>query len=114
MPNFTFSQLFTANQRGFDPLTSWQYRYNPYPRAACQLYCRSTTAGNVLSLYSGSTTIRQRSPVQAGGTAGVTPTAFTTEPDEWIAGANDLILIQLDEILGGTPTVDGIIKINPF
>lgn len=30
MPEFTFSQALTANQQGFDPLTSWQYRYAPY------------------------------------------------------------------------------------
>jgi len=112
--NFPFSQALTANQLGFDPLTSWQYRYVPYARAACTLLARATTNGVRLTLFTGSQCIQQRSPVQGGGTAGVTPSRLNTEPINWIATSGDLILSQYDEVLAGTPTVDGLYIINPM
>lgn len=112
MPQFPYSQALTANQLGFDPLTSWQYRYVP-SRSLVQLWVRSTTTGVRLTVYSGTTTIQQRAPVQGGGTIGVTPTNFTTQPIEWIAMPGDIILLQHDEVAGGTPTVDGVITVNP-
>lgn len=112
MPQFPYSQALTANQLGFDPLTSWQYRYIPWD-GYVQLFVRATTNGVRLTVFSGSTTIQQRAPVQGGGTAGVTPSSLNTEPIEWIASAGDLILLQHDEVLAGTPTVDGLIKVNP-
>lgn len=113
MPQFPYSQALTANQLGFDPLTSWQYRYLPW-RAGCQLLVRATTATVRLTVYSGSQTIQQRAPVQGGGTAGVTPSALNTEPIEWVGMAGDVILLQHDEVGGLTPTVDGLIKVNPI
>jgi hypothetical protein len=72
------------------------------------------TAGNVqATVYSGSETIQQRAPMQVGGTAGVTPAELTTPPIEWVAGAGDVLLLQIDETAGATPTVDGLIIINP-
>jgi len=112
MPQFPYSQALTANQLGFDPLTSWQYRYMPWT-GYVRLYVRATTTGVRLTVYSGSTTIQQRAPVQGGGTAGVTPSALNTEPIEWVASAGDLLLLQHDEVAGGTPTVDGLIKVDP-
>lgn len=112
MPNFIWSQALTANQQGFDPLTTWQFRYAPY-RCAVTVFVRATTTGVRLTGTSGSQTIKQRSPVQGGGTGGVTPTVFTTTPVQWIAEAGDLISLVHDEVLGGTPTVDGEIVIDP-
>lgn len=114
MPQFPFSQALTANQVGYDPLTNWQYRYLPW-RAQVQLLMRSTgAAANVQStVYSGSECIQQRAPMQAGGTAGVTPSTLNTQSIEWIAGAGDVLLLQIDETAGATPTVDGLIIINP-
>jgi len=117
MPDFPYSQALTANQLGFDPLTNWQYRQVPvqYARgAACRLIVRATTNGVRLTVYSGAMTIRQRSPVQGGGTAGVTPAELNTQPLTWIAQPGDFIALQHDEVLGGTPTVDGIITIEPL
>ena len=117
MPQFNFSQALTANQLGFDPLTSWQYRYVPMAYAAgaaVKLLARATTNGVRLTLFSGAQTIQQRSPVQGGGTAGVTPAELNTPPITWIAQPGDLILPQFDEVLAGTPTVDGIIIIEPL
>lgn len=112
MPQFPYSQALTANQLGFDPLTNWQYRYMPWD-AYVKLLVRATTVGVRLTVYSGSTTIQQRAPVQGGGTAGTTPSELNTAPIEWIAQAGDIILLQHDEVLAGTPTVDGLIIANP-
>jgi hypothetical protein len=114
MPQFPFSQALTANQKGYDPLSTWQYRYLPW-RAHVRLFLRTTgAAGNVqATVYSGSETIQQRSPMQVGGTAGVTPSELNTQPIEWVAGAGDVLLMQIDETAGATPTVDGLIIINP-
>lgn len=112
MPEFTFSQALTANQQGFDPLTSWQYRYAPY-RAAVTVISRATGVSVRATYSSGSMTVKQKSIVQGGGTAGVTPTPFTTQPTQWICDAGDLLSLTFDEVGGLTPTVDGIIIIDP-
>lgn len=114
MPQFAFSQALTANQKNFDPLAGWQYRYLPW-RAHVQLFLRTTgAAGNVtFQVFSGSETIQQRSPMQVGGTAGVTPSALNTQPIEWVAAPGDVMLTLIDENAGATPTVDGLIIINP-
>jgi photosystem II stability/assembly factor-like uncharacterized protein len=114
MPQFPFSFALAANEKGHDPLTSWQYRYLPF-RAAVQLLLRTTgAAGNVTaSVSSGSETIQQRAPVQVGGTAGVTPSVLNTQPIEWVAGAGDVLMVSVDENAGATPTVDGLIIVNP-
>lgn len=113
MPNFTYSQALTANQQGFDPLTNWQYRYAPY-RCLVTHLVRATTTGVRITVSSGSTTVQQKSPVQGGGTAGTTPTVFTTHPLQWVAEGGDLISLSHDEVLAGTPTVDGVVSLDPI
>jgi hypothetical protein len=85
----------------------------PWP-ASVLLLLRSTTTGNRLTIFSGSETIQERTPVQSGGTAGVTPTEFTTAPVSFQAAAGDRLKLVIDEVAGGTPTVDGVIIINPI
>src|SRR5437879_12044453 len=77
MPQLRFSTTFTANQKGVNPIAGWQYEYVPWP-AQVILLMRSTTAGNQATIYSGSETIEERGPVQAGGTIGVTPAELNT------------------------------------
>lgn len=113
MPQFAFSTVFTANQLGVNPLSGWQYEYLPWP-AAVMLLVRSTTTGNRITIFSGSETIRERTPVQAGGTAGVTPSELNTPADSWQSAGGDRLKLVIDEVLGGTPTVDGIIVVNPL
>jgi hypothetical protein len=113
MPQFPFSQAMTANQLGFNPLAGWQYEYLPWP-ASVILLARSTTTGNRLTIYSGSETIQERTPVQGGGTAGTTPTEFTTAPVSFQAAAGDRLKLVIDEVLAGTPTIDGVIIVNPL
>jgi hypothetical protein len=113
MPQLVFSTLFTANQLGVNPISGWQYEYLPWP-ANIILLVRSTTTGSRITVYSGSETIQERSPVQAGGTIGVTPSELNTPAINWIAAAGDRIKLVIDEVSGGTPTVDGLIIANPL
>ena len=112
MPSFYFSTLMTANGVA-EPLTGWQYIYLPWP-AEVQVLMRSTLANVVQTISSGSETIVEESPVQAGGTIGVTPSALGTPVVGWHAAAGDLLKIRLRETAAGTPTIDGVIEVNPL
>lgn len=116
MPAFPYSQALTASQQGFNPLTGWQYEFVPaaWPRGAyCRVLARSTDVNVRLTIFSGSQTIQQRSPVQGGGTAGVTPTPLNTPVVEWIASPGDRLILTHDNTTAGTPTVDGILYVDP-
>lgn len=112
MPTFNFSILFVASTTR-NPLTGWQYEYLPWP-ANITLLVRSTTAGNVIVVTSGSETIVEESPVQAGGTIGVTPNPLNTSAYSWVGAAGDRLKASIREILAGTPTVDGVIEVTPL
>src|SRR2546427_10655929 len=101
-------QAMTANQRGLSIFSGWQYEYAPFA-STVKLIIRATTAGVLMALYSGSETIQESSPVQGGGTAGTAPSELNTAPQIWLAAARDRLKTKLDEVLGGTPTVDAII-----
>jgi hypothetical protein len=113
MPQLPFSSSLAANQLGFNPLSGWQYEYLPWP-ATIILLVRTTAVGINMTMYSGSETIQERSPVQAGGTAGVTPTEFTTAPLSFLAAAGDRLKLLLDNTTAGALTVDGVIIANPI
>lgn len=113
MPALPFSTAMTANQLGLNPVSGWQFEYVPWP-AAVSLLLRATTVGVRATIYSGSTTIQERANVQGGGTAGVTPSELNTTPVTWIANPGDRLKILADEVAGGTPTLDGIIRIEPL
>src|SRR5713226_6260239 len=113
MPQFVWSTLMTANQLGLNPLSGWQYEYLPWP-AQVLLLIRSTTVGNRLTVYSGSETIQERTPVQGGGTIGVTPSELNTPAISFQAAAGDRLKLVIDEVLAGTPTVDGVAIVNPI
>jgi len=112
MPDITFSQALTANQVGFRPLANWRFRRLPY-RALVSILLRATTVNARFSVLSGTTEVTQRSPVQGGGTAGVTPIAQTTPVFQFIAEAGDEIDLAIDEVAAGTPTVDGWVNAEP-
>lgn len=113
MPQLTFSQALTANQLGYNPLSGWQFEYLPWP-AAVKILMRATTTGARVTIYTGSQTIQERSPVQGGGTGGTTPTDFTTTPATFIAAAGDRLKLAIDEVAAGTPTVDGVVIAEPL
>lgn len=112
MPSFIWSQALTANGI-FRPLDGWQYQYLPWP-ARVEVLSRATALGVRQVFTSGSETIVEESPTQAGGTAGVTPSALNTPLQAWDAAMGDLLKINYRETLGATPTVDGIIEVTPL
>lgn len=117
MPALPFSNAMTANQLGFNPLAGWQFEYVPAAwaaGAAVKLLVRSTDVNTRMAVFTGSQTIQERAPIQGGGTAGVTPSELNTSPVTWIAGPGDRLKLAIDEVAGGTPTVDGIAVIEPI
>ena len=115
MPSFPFTVTLGASSLGTNPLAGWQYEYNPYEKAAVSLMVNTAgaSASVQLQVTSGSQTIQQRGPVQAGGTAGVTPSSLNTQPITWIAGKGDRLIVSLDETAAATPVVNGLIEIEP-
>ena len=117
MPSLIWSDALTANQLGQAPIAGWQFERVPTAfssGAYVAVLQRATTVGVRASYFSGSQNILQRSPVQGGGTAGNTPVTLTTPVIDWQSTPDDLLSILNDEILAGTPTVDGIITIEPL
>lgn len=115
MPQLVFSQALTANQLNFNPINAagWQYEFLPWP-ARCILLVRSSDTAERMTVYSGSETIQEKSPVQAGGTPGVTPSELNTPAVAWNGAARDRIKVVIDNTGAGTPTVDGVIIVNPL
>jgi hypothetical protein len=113
MPQFVFSTAMTASQLGLNPLSGWQYEYLPWP-ASVILLVRATTTSAKMTIFSGSETIQERVPVQGGGTAGVTPSELNTPAASFQAAAGDRLKLVIDETGGLTPTVDGVIIVNPL
>lgn len=117
MPALPFSQALAANQLGFNPLSGWQYEFVPaaYANGAVvQVLARATDANTRIQVSSGSQTIQERSPIQSGGTAGVTPSPLNTTPLTFVARPGDRLKLAIDEVAGGTPTVDGLVTIEPL
>ena len=119
MPEISFSDAMTANQTGLSLLEqrtsfpAWQFRFLPWP-AAVMVLIRATTTGVRLTIYTGSQTIKQRSFVQGGGTAGTTPSILNTNPITFTAAAGDYLQLIVDETAGGTPTVDWQVIVEPI
>lgn len=114
MPEFSFSQALTANQQNVNPLASgfWQWETPPWDYVA-KLVIRATTVGARVSIFNGPINVKQKSIIQGGGTAGVTPSELNTTPQYWEGNAGQRLQVILDEVAGGTPTVDATITIEP-
>lgn len=112
MPQLVFSTSLAANALAVNPISGWQYEYLPWP-AQIILLMRASAVGINATVYSGSETIQERSPVQAGGTAGTTPSELNTPAVSWIGAAGDRVKLVLDNTTAGAVTVDGVIIANP-
>jgi len=112
MPSFIFTQSVAAGAT-FNPLVGWQYQYLPWP-AEISVLARATAVAMVNVYTSGSETIVEESPTQAGGTAGVTPSPLNTPVQGWHAAAGDLLKLNYRNTSGGAITVDGIIEAVPM
>lgn len=119
MPMFTFGPTLAANALGTNPLVGWDYEFVPmaWPRGAAVSIRMNHTgaAGSVqATIKAGTTDILSRSPVQAGGTAGVLPSELNTSATVFRASPNDRLKILLDETAGATPVVNGTVEIEPL
>lgn len=117
MPSLPFSQALTANQLGYNPASGWQYEYVPVAwgrGAVVSLMVNCTDANARMQVSTGSQTIQERSQVQSGGTAGVTPSSLNTQPLTFVAAPGDRLKLAIDEVAGGTPTVNGLLQIEPL
>ena len=106
----------TANELGANPLAGWQYEFIPLQwgnGAVVKLMQRATTNNVRQTVFATSQTMVQRSPIQGGGTAWVTPSELNTAPDVFIAQPGDRLIIANDETGGAVATVDGIIIVEP-
>lgn len=112
MPSFIFSQSVGAGAT-FNPLVGWQYQYLPWP-AEISVLSRATAISMVNVFTSGSETIVEESPTQAGGTAGVTPSPLNTPVQGWHAAAGDLLKLNYRNTSGAAITIDGIIEAVPL
>lgn len=112
MPQLPFSTTLAANALAVNPISGWQYEYLPWP-AQVILLMRAVAIGVNATVYSGSETIQERSNVQAGGTAGTTPSELNTPAISWLAAAGDRLKVVLDNTTGAGIVVDGLIIANP-
>ena len=112
MPQLPFSTSLAANQLGVNPILGWQYEYLPYPSSVI-LLIRASAVGLLATVYSGSETIQERAVVQAGGTAGVTPSELNTAPVAWAGAGGDRLKVVVDNTTAGSVTIDGLIVVSP-
>ncbi|MEE8512907.1 MAG: hypothetical protein V3S36_09700 [Acidiferrobacterales bacterium] len=112
MPSFTFSQDIIAGGT-ITPLTGWQYEYLPWA-AEVTVLARAEGIDVVNTYTSGSETIVEESPVQAGGTIGVIPSPLNTPVQGWLAAAGDRLKLTYRNTSAGALFVDGIIEVTPL
>lgn len=112
MPSFTFTQSVAANAV-FNPLIGWQYEYLPWP-AEVQVLARAVDIGMVNTYTSGSETVVEESPVQAGGTIGVIPSPLNTPVQGWEAAGGDRLKLNYRNTTALAVQLEGIIEINPL
>ena len=111
MPTFRFSVAIPIGGT-VQPLTGWQYEYLPWP-AQCTVLAQVTADGILNVITSGSETITEESPVQAGGVKGVTPSPLNTPPDSWIAAAGDRLKLSYRNPTAGIVDLAGVIDVEP-
>jgi len=112
MPSFTFS--FDVPAGGTHrPLEGWQYEYLPWASEVTVL-SRSESVGMLAVFTSGSETIVEESPVQAGGTIGVIPSPLNTPVQGWNAAAGDRLKLSYRNTGGAAAFIDGIIEVTPL
>ena len=97
----------------FLPLNTWQYETPDVP-CMVQLLERATAVGLLSFMTSGGDTIKQEGNVQAGGTAGTTPSDLNTRPITGKANPNKKLLLQYRNPTGGIITIDGVIELVPL
>lgn len=114
MPSLAFSRPIAAGATDLPIATlAWTYEQLPYP-AAVRVFLRTTAVGVLGRIQAGSEVVQDDTPVQSGGTAGVTPSMLNTTPTEFVAPAGDRLTIALRNTTAGPLTVDGLIQVEPL
>jgi len=109
---WTWSQAILTGAT-FNPLTDWQYE-TPDFDGMIEVFSRATAVGLIETISSAGDTLKQESPVQAGGTAGTIPSRLNTEPVVGRAARNQKIRVGYRNPTAGTITVDGQIILTPL
>lgn len=109
---WTWSQAILTGAT-FNPLTDWQYE-TPDFDGMIEVFSRATAVGLIETISSAGDTLKQESPVQAGGTAGTIPSRLNTEPVVGRAAKFQKIRVGYRNPTGGTITVDGQIILTPL
>lgn len=112
MPSLSFSRSVAAGATDF-PISAlaWAFEQLPY-NAAVTMLLRTTATGVLARIRSGSEEVQDETPVQSGGTAGVTPSMLNTNPTTFVAPAGDRLSVALRNTTAGALTVDGLIQIE--
>lgn len=111
MPSLVYTQAIAAGAT-FDPLDTWNYQYAPAPGVITLIH-RASGTGLLATVTSGSDQLLQEAPVPAGGTAGVTPSAFNVAPITDPVAQGDRLSIRYRNPTGGALTIDGVIDYTP-
>jgi len=96
----------------FRPLDGWQYERVPFG-GSIEILHRAILVDMVVTITSGAETLQERSPVPAGGTAGLIPSAFDVPTISDEVAAFDLLKILYDNGNAAINGVDGIINYSP-
>lgn len=114
MPSLSFSRSVAAGATDF-PLSAlaWTFEQLPYP-AVVRVFLRTTAVGVLARIQTGSEMVQDETPVQSGGTAGVTPSQLNTTPTEFVAPAGDRLQVAMRNTTGGALTVDGLVQVEPL
>lgn len=112
MPSFTFAPNVLTGV-SVNPLAGWQYEYLPWP-AHVTVLATSDLVGVLGSYTSGSETILEESPIQAGGVAGVIPNPLGTTAITWQAAAGDRLKLNYRNTNAGAIDLAGIIEVEPL
>jgi len=109
---FIWNQSIAAGAT-FNPLTDWQYE-TPDFQGMVEVFSRATAVGLVETISSAGETLKQESPVQAGGTSGTTPSRLNTEPVVGRCLPLQKIRVGYRNPTGGAITIDGILILTPL
>ena len=111
MPVLTWTQSVAAGAT-YEPLNGWQYEYVPFGGAIRVLH-DAVAVGVVATVTSGSDTLQERSPLGAGGTAGVMPSSLDVPELTDLVAAGDRLKILYENTTGGAVNVQGFIEYQP-
>lgn len=114
MPVRNFHNQNIAQSGTVEPLTGWQYEYLPWPALVLIGMIHDGAAGSLLAtVTTGSDTLMEESPVNAGGTDGVFPTEEQMDlVDEAAAGDRLKIRVREDGTVATTDLMTRV-KLTP-